>query len=103
MSHIDVGHGIDKGGVGFQRQPKDGTKGCRPECTCPVCEGLHTFVRPRFFAGQLLTETELTALTTYVVDKQRLHNRYLHGYGVVCGLQVECDGCGPGVLSLIHI
>lgn len=69
-----------------------------PACTCPVCEGLHTFVRPRFFAGQLLTETELTALTGYVQDKNRLHNRYLHGYGVVCGLQVECDGCGPGVL-----
>lgn len=68
------------------------------ECTCPVCRGLHTFVRPRFFAGQLLTETELTSLTSYVTDKQKLHNRYLHGYGVVVGLQVECDGCGPGVL-----
>jgi len=67
-------------------------------CTCPVCAGLHTFVRPRFFAGQLLTDTELTGLTTYMLDKQRLHNRYLHGYGVVCGLQVECDGCGPGVI-----
>ena len=65
---------------------------------CPVCAGLHTFVRPRFFAGQLLTDTELTGLTTYMLDKQRLHNRYLHGYGVVCGLQVECDGCGPGVI-----
>lgn len=67
-------------------------------CACPVCQGLHTFVRPRFFAGQLLTDTELTSLTSYVLDKQRLHNRYLHGYGVVCGLQVECDGCGPGVI-----
>jgi hypothetical protein len=69
-----------------------------PECACPICTGLHTFVRPRFFAGQLLTDTELTALSSYVVDKQRLHNAYLHGWGVVCGLQVECDGCGPGVL-----
>ena len=67
-------------------------------CVCPVCTGLQTFVRPRFFAGQLLTDSELTALTTYVVDKQRLHNVYLHGWGVACGLQVECDGCGPGVL-----
>lgn len=70
----------------------------RSDCTCPACKGLHTFTRPRFFAGQLLTETELTALTSYAVDKQKLHNRYLHGYGVVCGLQVECDGCSPGVL-----
>lgn len=67
-------------------------------CACPVCVGLQTFVRPRFFAGQLLTDSELTALTSYVVDKQRLHNVHLHGWGVVCGLQVECDGCGPGVL-----
>jgi hypothetical protein len=63
-----------------------------------VCAGLQTFVRPRFFAGQLLTDSELTALTTYVVDKQRLHNVYMHGWGVACGFQVECDGCGPGVL-----
>lgn len=70
--------------------------GC--DCTCPVCQGLHTFMRPRFFAGQLLTETELTGLASYFIEKQRLHNRYLHGYGVVVGLQVECDGCGPGVI-----
>jgi len=67
-------------------------------CGCAACQGLHTFVRPRFFAGQLLTDTELTALTGYVIDKHRLHNRYLHGSGVVCGLQVECDNCGPDVI-----
>ncbi len=67
-------------------------------CGCSSCAGLHTFVRPRFFAGQLLTDTELTALTTYMIDKDRLHNRFLHGTGVVCGLQVECDDCGPGVV-----
>src|SRR5262249_20115082 len=67
-------------------------------CTCPLCVSLQTFVRPRFFAGQLLTDTELATLNSYIVDKQRLHNIHLHGWGVVCGLQVECDGCGPGVL-----
>jgi hypothetical protein len=67
-------------------------------CGCPVCQGLRTFVRPRFFAGQLLTDTDLTALTGYMLDKNRLHNRYLHGYGVVCGLQVECDACSPEVI-----
>ena len=72
--------------------------GHAPGCACPVCAGLRTFVRPRFFAGQLLTETELTALTSYVIEKDRLHNRYLHGTGVVCGLQVECDACGPGLV-----
>lgn len=66
--------------------------------TCSTCTGLRTFTRPRFFAGQLLTDTELTALSAYTIDKNRLHNRYLHGAGVVCGMAVECDGCGPGVV-----
>lgn len=66
--------------------------------TCSTCTGLSSFTRPRFFAGQLLTDTELTALSAYTIDKNRLHNRYLHGHGVVCGLAVECDGCGPGVV-----
>lgn len=72
-------------------------KGCG--CgTCSTCTGLRTFTRPRFFAGQLLTDTELTALSAYTIEKNRLHNRYLHGAGVVCGMAVECDGCGPGVI-----
>jgi hypothetical protein len=27
------------------------------------------------------------------VEKQKLHNRYLHGHGVVCGLEVVCHPC----------
>jgi hypothetical protein len=67
-------------------------------CPCPVCAGLHTFERPRFFAGQLLTEAELTLLESYMMDKHRLHNVHLHGWGVVCGLPVRCDDCGDGVI-----
>jgi len=52
------------------------------------------FVRPQFFAGQLLTEDDLTALETYVVGKNRLHNAKLFGDGVVCGLDVTCGPCG---------
>ena len=44
----------------------------------------------RFFAGQLLTESELNTEQAYVIAKNRLHNRYLHGWGVVCGLEVVC-------------
>jgi hypothetical protein len=65
----------------------------REGCTCPVCLGLQALERPRFFAGQLLTEAELGAAQSYVREKSRLHNRYLHGPGVVCGLQVVCDEC----------
>jgi hypothetical protein len=58
------------------------------------------FVRPRFFAGQLLTEDDLSALTAYTTAKDRLHNRYLFGAGVVCGLWVSCDPCGGGTVTV---
>lgn len=53
-------------------------------------------VRPSFFAGQLLTDDDLQALTDYTVTKQRLHNRFLVGSGVACGLAVTCHPCGGG-------
>jgi len=53
-------------------------------------------VRPRFFAGQLLTEDDLQQLEDYGVAKNRLHMRQLFGAGVVCGLEVTCYPCGGG-------
>jgi hypothetical protein len=49
-----------------------------------------TYRRPRYFAGQLLTESELGDEQAHRIAKDRLHNRMLHGTGVVCGLQVVC-------------
>src|ERR1044071_10398524 len=60
---------------------------------CPSCGGLACLCRPRFFAGQLLTEADLNRLERYIVEKNKLHNRYLHGLGVVCGLEVLCHPC----------
>ena len=54
---------------------------------CSPCETA-SFVRPRFFAGQLLTEDDLGALVDYVLAKQRFHNTRLLGAGVVCGLAI---------------
>jgi hypothetical protein len=59
------------------------------------------FMRPRFFAGQLLTEEDLQELGNYVVAKNRLHNRFLFGEGVVCGLEVTCHPCGGGQV-IVH-
>lgn len=67
------------------------------QCCCTVCRGLSTYERPLFAAGQTLTAADLTALQTYVTGKNRLHNRYLHGWGVVCGLDVVCDDCEGSV------
>jgi hypothetical protein len=69
-------------------------------CSCggAGCGSCHAqgIVRPRFFAGQLLTEDDLQLLTDYVGQKNRLHNRHLFGAGVVCGLEVTCHPCRDG-------
>jgi hypothetical protein len=58
------------------------------------------YARPQFFAGQLLTEGDLQSLCDYVVAKNRLHNRYLFGDGVVCGLNVTCAPCASGHVTV---
>ena len=71
---------------------------CPPRC--PSCGGLECLCRPRFFPGQLLTDEALNRLDQYVVAKNKLHNRYLHGWGVVCGLEVTCDPCSPSLVRV---
>lgn len=72
---------------------------CHPAgCACPACQGLATLVRPRFFAGQVLSEVDLMELERYAMTTHRMHNRYLHGPGVVCGLELVCEDCGDGVV-----
>lgn len=85
-THAKGGCGCGCGGGSAGRSCSCNKQECQ-ECQTPA------LVRPRFFAGQLLTEDDLEALTTYVVAKQRLHTRHLHGAGVVCGLEVVCHPC----------
>jgi len=69
----------------------------KPAATCSCCsDSLECFEKPRFFCGQLLTDVDLEAAMNYVAAKNRLHNRYLFGAGVVCGLAVRCDPCDAG-------
>lgn len=51
-----------------------------------------TLERPRFFPRQLITPDDLTLAQDYLRDKMRRIIRYLHGWGVVCGAQVEPAG-----------
>ena len=44
-------------------------------------------VRPRYFFGQLLTVDDFQVEQDYHRNKSQLHNRSLHGYGVVTGLE----------------
>jgi hypothetical protein len=79
------------------RSPASRPDICADPCPprCPNCGGLECLCRPRFFPGQLLTDETLNLLSRYVVEKNKLHNRYLHGWGVACGLEVTCDPCNP--------
>ena len=67
---------------------------CAP--ACPSCGGLECLCRPRWVAGQIVTEADLNRLDRYITGKQRLHNRQLFGTGVVCGLVVSCHACDSG-------
>jgi hypothetical protein len=89
-SSCGCGSGSSKGGCG-------GSCGCGGGCSV-TGDGCMTgpLQRPVFFSGQLLTEDDLQQLSDYTAAKSRLHNRFLHGAGVVCGLQVTCHPCGGG-------
>jgi hypothetical protein len=77
-----------------------GTSGCGCGCGgAGDCQG-GSYVRPLFFAGQLLTEEDLQALGDYGVAKSRLHNRHFFGQGVVCGFEVTCQPCGGGKVTV---
>jgi hypothetical protein len=53
------------------------------------CLVLPAFERVKYFYGQLLGVREFQSEQSYFREKHRLHNRYLHGYGVVCGLTLR--------------
>ena len=48
-----------------------------------------SFIRNNFFTGKMLTVEELELEQNYFRSKLKLHNRALHGFGIVTGLEVE--------------
>jgi hypothetical protein len=48
-----------------------------------------TLLRPRYFDRQQLVAADLNLGLQYVQGRLRRHNRYLHGWGVVCGAEVR--------------
>ncbi len=71
----------------------------------PGCLDVPHLDRLTYFYGQMLTPQHLQRAQASIYDRARLHNRALHGWGVVCGLEVKpgpspappCppgDGCG---------
>lgn len=58
------------------------------ELTCDCIE-VAQLERVRYFPRQLLTADDMRVEQEYFREKARRHNRYLHGWGVVCGCAVE--------------
>ena len=47
--------------------------------------------RVSYFFGQVLGVDDFKTEQNYFIEKHRLHNRHLHGWGVVNGLEVSVD------------
>lgn len=45
--------------------------------------------RNRYFTGKYMAARDFADEQAYFVSRHRLHNRLLHGWGIVCGLEVE--------------
>lgn len=58
------------------------------EGAAPAAGAIRT-TRLRWFTGRFMTARDLTDEQEYHLDRHRLHNRLLHGWGTVCGLEVR--------------
>lgn len=67
-----------------------------------ACAAPPEFRRLKYSYGQLLGAADFQTEQNYFREKQRLHNRCLHGYGVVCGLLVHPLPPPPDCLSTAH-
>ena len=64
-----------------------------------VCAEIPEFERLNYFYGQALSAADFRGEQAYLREKLKLHNRCLHGFGVICGFEVEPvpvdEGCPP--------
>jgi hypothetical protein len=63
-----------------------------------MANDLSTPERVNYFFGQVLGEDDFTAEQTYLAGRDRRLQRYLHGWGVVCGLGVS--GASDGTVTV---
>ena len=54
-----------------------------------VCSHVQALQRNNYFSGRLLTDRDLRQEQEYHRELRRRHNRCLHGWGVVCGLELS--------------
>ena len=56
--------------------------------------------RVNYYAGKLLTAEDFQTEQQYFKDRIKLHNRFLHGYGIVSGLEVSISSKLPEALTV---
>jgi hypothetical protein len=56
--------------------------------------------RPHYFFGQVLGVDDLEQEQLYHRDKARRHNRFLHGWGIVQGLEVRAGSRGTRKVTI---
>src|SRR6185295_8947161 len=49
----------------------------------------HSLERVRYYPRQLMTAEDMRAEQDYFVERMRRHNRLFHGWGILCGLEVQ--------------
>ena len=88
--------------------PRKKEPGCNGDAHA-VCATLPDFKRLNYFYGQMLGVADFQTEQNYFREKLKLHNRCLHGYGVVCGLKVipevsdkQCNPKGDAELKEIQ-
>ena len=52
-------------------------------------QGKLVIERNRYFTGKYMTARDFRLEQDYFLSHHRLHNRLMHGWGVICGLKVE--------------
>ena len=74
-----------------------------------LCAHFPELTRLKYFYGQMLGVHDFQTEQSYFRDKLKLHNRCLHGYGTVCGLEVvpeptepECEPHAQGETSRLQ-
>lgn len=89
-----------------QPRPTPTTQGHHDDPCGPACGSIAS-ERNRYFTGKYMTARDFADEQTYLIGRRYLHNRLLHGWGIVCGLDVrphpnpDCANCWvevqPGV------
>ncbi len=72
------------------------------DCNLIDCKDNFAYLeRVRYYPRQLLTAEDMRQEQRYFIEKLRRHNRFIHGWGIVCGLEVKSPSSGSGLVVTV--